>query len=215
MKKLRTVCFPFLAGALYVWFLILDLTHLGDSTLVKYAAILLCLAVSLTGLDSRDGVLVTLALAFTVGADTFLLLRNDHYVLGVGLFCAAQLLYCVRLGLIRGRAWVPGLVVRPIPLVAVLLLGATPLMAVTAFYFTNLVVNTVEAFALRRKDAHGRLFAVGLALFVGCDLCVGGWNLMLFPAFTRVGMWLFYLPSQVCIVLSAPMKGVFHETEAV
>ena len=52
------------------------------------------------------------------------------------------------------------------------------------------------------------LFALGLTLFVGCDVCVGIFNLPgLLPdalyQFSRIGMWLFYLPSQVLIALSA------------
>lgn len=60
-----------------------------------------------------------------------------------------------------------------------------------------------------------RAFSAGLVLFVCCDLCVGLQNLSAFPsrvrarrlfAFARVGMWLFYLPSQVLITLSAGKK---------
>ena len=54
------------------------------------------------------------------------------------------------------------------------------------------------------------MFGTGLLLFVGCDLCVGLHNLAGIPAplaaFARVGMWLFYLPSQVLITLSIPPK---------
>ena len=51
------------------------------------------------------------------------------------------------------------------------------------------------------------LCALGLTLFVGCDACVGLFNALpahspLYPA-VSVGMWLFYLPSQVLIALSA------------
>lgn len=47
-----------------------------------------------------------------------------------------------------------------------------------------------------------------MTLFVGCDVCVGAFNSPgLAPAgayqFAQVGMWLFYLPSQVLIALSA------------
>ena len=49
----------------------------------------------------------------------------------------------------------------------------------------------------------------GLTLFIGCDVCVGAFNAApgLLPdglcRFAAVGMWLFYLPSQVLISLSA------------
>ena len=54
-------------------------------------------------------------------------------------------------------------------------------------------------------------FSLGLCLFIGCDLCVGLHDLSLFLSgtgtgplfsFARVGMWLFYLPSQVLLTLS-------------
>ena len=54
----------------------------------------------------------------------------------------------------------------------------------------------------------GRLLAVGLTLLLCCDVCVGLHNLSgpvpaAVTAFADVGMWLFYLPSQVCVALSA------------
>ena len=61
----------------------------------------------------------------------------------------------------------------------------------------------------------GRCFGLGLLLFVGCDLCVGLHNLAaVLPvvdtgplfSFAQVGMWLFYLPSQVLITLSVRKK---------
>ena len=56
------------------------------------------------------------------------------------------------------------------------------------------------------------MFAIGLLLFTCCDICVGAWNLGLLPGFTRIGMWLFYLPSQVLIVLSQEEREAHHET---
>lgn len=72
------------------------------------------------------------------------------------------------------------------------------------FYFLNLCVNTAEAFALGKAQ---RTFAWGLLLFICCDICVGAYNMELFTAFTWWGSWLFYLPSQVLIVLSQQEKG--------
>ena len=67
----------------------------------------------------------------------------------------------------------------------------------------------------RRLGRRGRCFGLGLLLFVGCDLCVGLHNLAAFLpvvdtgplfSFAQVGMWLFYLPSQVLITLSVRKK---------
>lgn len=211
MTFYRKWVFPLTAGLLWAAFLTLDLTNLADSTWVKYAAICLCCLTALTGARTADGKLVFAALCFTVGADWFLLVRNDHYTVGVCLFIVVQLLYACRLWLWRGkRACWQGLAARGgALLLSALLTLWDPLSALALFYFANLAVNAAEAFALGHR---ARRFAWGLLLFVCCDLCVGAYNLRLFTAFTWWGSWLFYLPSQVLIVLSQePKKEDLHE----
>lgn len=193
MTFYRKRVFPALAGLLWAAFLTLDLTGWGDSTWVKFTAICLCCVTALLGAKALDGRLVAVALCFTVGADWFLLVRDTHYALGIWLFIVVQALYAYRLYLLRGKKpckW--GLT----PRLAGLALAAFP-MALPLFYFLNLCVNTFEAFAQKR-----RIFAWGLLLFVCCDVCVGAYNLDLLPALAFPGMWFFYLPSQVLIVLS-------------
>ena len=238
MTLFREKFFPAAAGGLWLVFLFLDLTRMADSTWVKFAAICLCAATAFTGYRSRDGQLTALCLCFTVGADWFLLVRDDHYTLGVCLFIIVQLLYAYRLYLLRGSRPCPwGLTIRLlVPVAGVFACagltlwlfhslasgGASPLLsAVLAaagsfaavllplIYFSSLCVNCLEAFTLGKPL---RRFAWGLLLFVCCDICVGLWNVSLFlPAplaeFSRVGMWLFYLPSQVLIVLSQRLEG--------
>lgn len=225
VEGFRRRVFPLLAGVLWVIFLFLDLTRLGDSTAVKFAAICLCCAAAWTGVGTADGDLLAAALTLTVGADVFLLLLDrglTDRLLGVGLFLAVQLLYALRLWRLRGgRVCRWGLGLRLAALGAALLLPllasglgdrlpagvSLPLTALALLYFVNLCTNTAEAFAGRFPSPLDR-FAVGLALFVGCDVCVGGQNLGLaFGGFARVGMWLFYLPSQVLIVLSKNTEG--------
>lgn len=196
---------------LYVSFLALDLAgdHPGLSVWLKYAGILLSLLLSCLG-ALRDGDwLVPPALALTAAADWFLLVRGDQYLLGVSLFLAVQLLYLIRLhrmgaGLLL---WVR------LPLALALLAGVTALLGPTAglellcaLYLSQLLSSAALAWSL--TGTAGRRFALGLALLVGCDVCVGLFNLpQLAPAplhrFARVGMWLFYLPSQLLIALSA------------
>lgn len=197
--------FPVLAALLYVWFLLLDL--MGSSSMpVKFAAIVLCLLAALCGPKTADGRLTALALALTVCADWFLLVLDRRYHTGVLLFCVVQLIYLVRLTLMRGAPCLPLVPVRLLPLAA-LPLGADSLTAAAAFYFTGLACNTGEAFALCCRDKRARVLAPGLALFLCCDICVGAWNLGLRNSFTHIAMWLFYLPSQVLIVLSAQTTG--------
>ena len=158
--------------------------------------------------------LVCAALAFTLAADWFLLILDSFYLAGVACFCVVQAIYLLRLhrwG--AGLLWPlrVGLTVAALA-VAALLRALEPLTAVTLCYFAELACNTVSALRLGRR---GRCFGLGLLLFVGCDLCVGLHNLAAFLpvvdtgplfSFAQVGMWLFYLPSQVLITLSVRKK---------
>lgn len=191
-------------GVIYTLFLALDLTGRGGQSVpLKYAGILLCLAFSLLGADR----LVPLALALTAGADWFLLVRNDRYLLGIALFLAVQTVYLLRLRRAGAdSAW-------PLRSALALALGAgvyalhmaSAVNLAAALYFSQLMSNTLLAWTL--KGARRRAFALGLTLFVGCDVCVGLFNVLPpgSPPYlaASVGMWLFYLPSQVLIALSA------------
>ena len=204
-----TAAFLAAEGALYAVFLALDLAGRGGAAVpVKYAGILLCLGFSLPACAIWGGEkLVPLALALTAGADWFLLVRNDCYPLGIALFLCVQTAYYLRLR--RGGA--PA----AYPLRAGLALGtelglyilhlANPLNLLAGLYFSQLLSNTILAWTVKGRP--GRLFALGLALFVGCDVCVGLFNALPAPSplysAASVGMWLFYLPSQALIALSA------------
>lgn len=210
--------------AAYLLFLCMDLFHGGEgSAPVKYAAIVLCFLFSLYGSARGGEKLVTIALTFTLGADTFLLLLDAQYLTGVLLFCVVQGLYLVRILRANGghAMW---------PLRLGLLIGAlcclkslgllSLLNGVTAFYFTIFLANTVQSLAL--KGRRKRLFSRGLILFLCCDLCVGAFNEPGMVSsgvysFARVGMWLFYLPAQVLITLSGlpdfMLRGLVHENQ--
>lgn len=208
MDKRLIAAFLSLEGLLYAAFLAMDLSGRGSATVpVKYAGVLLCLAFALLCAARGGDRLVPLALALTACADWFLLVRNDCYALGVALFLCVQTVYLVRLrragaesayALRSGLALAAGLAVYAVGL-------ASPVNLLAALYFSQLVSNT--ALAWTRRGGRRRLFALGLTLFVGCDACVGLFNALpaaspLFSA-VSVGMWLFYLPSQVLIALSA------------
>ncbi len=210
-----TTTFLSVEGVIYAVFLVLDLTGRGGQTIsIKYAGVLLCLAFSLLGASKGGDKLVPLALALTAGADWFLLVRNDHYAAGIVLFLCVQTVYLVRLRragagsaypLRTGLALGAGLAVYAAKM-------ASPVNLLAALYFSQLLSNTALAWTL--KGTRWRTFALGLTLFVGCDACVGLFNALppaspLYPA-VSIGMWLFYLPSQVLIALSAlPNKEEF------
>lgn len=198
-------------GVLYAAFLALDLTGRdGASVPIKYGGVLLCLLFALACIPRGGDRLVPLALVLTAGADWFLLVRNDSYAVGIALFLGVQTVYYLRL---RGHGTSDAY-----PLRAGLALGAglalyalrlaSPLNLLAGLYFSQLLSNTLLAWT--QKGRRWRIFAVGLTLFVGCDLCVGLFNVLpgdhpLYPA-VSVGMWLFYLPSQVLIALSAETR---------
>ena len=206
-------------GVMYIAFLALDLTGRGGDTIpIKYGGILLCVLFALPS-ALRDGDKpVPVALALTAGADWFLLVRNDHYAVGIALFLCVQTVYYLRLRRAGASAAYPlraGLALAA-GLGLYLIRMASPVNLLAGLYFSQLFSNTILAWTLRGR--RWRLFALGLALFVGCDVCVGLFNALpsaspLYPA-VSVGMWLFYLPSQVLITLSAlPEKEASDENQ--
>ena len=209
-RKKFTAAFLIVEGVLYALFLSMDLTALrGQTVPIKYSGILLCLGFALLARVKWGGDwLVPLALALTAGADWFLLVRGDHYALGIALFLCVQTVYYLRLRRAGAPAACPlraGLALAA-GLGLYLLNLATPVNLLAGLYFSQLLSNTILAWT--RPGRRWRLFALGLTLFVGCDTCVGLFNALpaaspLYPA-VSFGMWLFYLPSQVLIALSAP-----------
>lgn len=212
IPKTITGCFLGMEAVLYLSFLSLDLAGRGEDTLwLKYVGIILCLLFALFCSLQEGDRLVAPALLFTAGADWFLLVRNDHLLLGVALFLCVQGLYFLRLhraGGCRKLLWLRLALAVVSTLAPLLIPGmASPLNLLAMFYFSQLLSNTILAWTLPSM----RFFALGLTLFVGCDLCVGLFNAFaLSPAVfsvVSVGMWFFYLPSQVLIALSAQPKG--------
>lgn len=211
-----TAAFLGLEAALYAAFMTLDLTG-GSGDLVKYASIAVCLVFSVLFARRGGSRLMAAAMALTLGADTFLLLLNDWYGAGVALFCGVQGLYLIRILRRCGRSlWGLRLFLVGAAWAGLWALGLlSPLNLLAAVYFANFLVNACQALSLSMP-----LFAWGLWLFLLCDVCVGVHNQPeLFPewlaAFAQVGMWLFYLPGQVLLVLSGRKRRIFHEEAAV
>lgn len=211
--------------ALFITFMVMDGVDIfgegignARSTPVKYAGVLVCLAVSIACifLRGKDGITVTAALAFTAVADLFMLVIDDYYEISLVAFILVQATYAFRIYMINGRKpWI-SIGVRVVLIAGLfILLGCLNsinlLTSLVAVYFPNLLVNTVESFMLIKSDKRYILFAVGLALFVCCDICVGLHNFgpvlgieMPTALLNAVlyGIWLFYLPSQTSIALS-------------
>lgn len=189
MEKRKTAGFIALELAIYLAFLLSDACQMYSlGTALKYGGILICVVYALRG-ERR----VALALTLTAAADLFLLVLGKYLELGVALFLAVQGLYTRRIA--RDSRLTLCLRVL-LPLAAWVLLWCldlfTPLNLLAAVYFPQLLCNMALAWS---KD---RVLALGLTLFVGCDICVGLWNLF---GVAGTGMWAFYLPSQVLIAL--------------
>lgn len=207
----RTAFVLFLAfsAALYISFLLLDLTgHSRTGLYLKYSGVLLCFLYVLLRSFYGGPKLLVPALALTAAADLFLLILDRFYLAGVLLFCIVQLLYMLHLRFTGGRL---ALYLR-LPLAAAAGLAVwlldlySPLNLLAALYFSQLLSSAVLAWFFPKKGR--RFFALGLALFVCCDICVGLFNLgPLLPVglyrAAAFSMWLFYLPSQVLVALSA------------
>ena len=224
MRRRSVTWFLLVQLAAYARFLYLDLFRGGvGSVPIKYTAIVLCFCLSVYGALQGGEKLVTAALAFTLGADTFLLLLDAGYLTGVLLFCVVQGLYLVRILRENGghALWPLRLGLFAGTLLLLKWLGLlSPVNGVAAFYFTNFLVNTVQSLSLPGRRM--RVFSLGLALFLCCDLCVGAFNQPDMVSggvysFVQVGMWLFYLPAQVLITLSGlpkpVMRGLDHENK--
>ena len=207
MNKTKKLAIVFIAleALIYIFYLAADLGfNFADSLRLKFISICLCLVFSVVFTAYGGEKLITAAMAFTLFADYFLLLSNSNYALGVGLFCVVQAIYFYLLYREEKRAF---LTLRIALLLAALILlywlnMLTGLNALVALYFTSFVCNVIQSFG-----GENRLFCIGLALFLCCDICVGVFNLPQLSgtqaySFATVGMWLFYLPAQVLIVLS-------------
>jgi hypothetical protein len=230
--------FVVIQTVLYVTFLTLDLIG-GSITLssqVKFSMIILCFCYVLfrgKGVDKSIFFCLGTALFFTVISDLFILIL-DYYLYGVLTFILVQLLYAARLLLVdsradnrnRGSSAMRFFINRIIILVFItfticLILQQfgvvlDSLLVVSTFYFVNILTNTIMAVKTAFKRPHDRslgLFAVGMILFLVCDINVGLFNISGFVAMPEsaydvlypiisVLMWTFYAPSQVFIALS-------------
>lgn len=100
-------CFVGLETALYLLFLALDAFSTGGDG-VKYLTIVVCLLAAVWSARHGGSRLMAWAMAFTLAADTFLLLLDRWYGAGIVLFCVVQGLYLARIrracGLTRRQA---------------------------------------------------------------------------------------------------------------
>ena len=192
------------------------------SVYMRYGVVILaCLFCFLFVDKAAAYVLTQLALVCTVCADWFLVLPPSPVQLpGMLFFSVTQTAYFLRIYLTdkspqrRRFHLILRVCLTAIVLIAtaIVLRKETDAVAIVSmFYYANLAVNILFAFAEWRKHL---LLALGLTLFLCCDTVVGLAFLdgyftiptesllyrIIHPGFDLI--WAFYVPSQTLIVLS-------------
>ena len=209
----------FAAAELSLWIAVMH----GGGAVLQFSSVILAFLASVFFFKKNTSVISTeTALLFTVLADLCLVILNPIRQLPAMLFFSiTQISYAVRLyneesNPERKKYHVVLRIILCTALEASMLMAlrsqADALTAITMFYFANLASNAYFAF----KAGKSRLFAIGLLLFIACDLFVGlnvlfsdylfiNESGMLYeiinPPFNAV--WFFYIPSQTLIALSA------------
>ncbi|MCR5324229.1 MAG: hypothetical protein K6E85_13290 [Lachnospiraceae bacterium] len=199
---------------------------------LKYASILICVLfsiLSVINIDKNVGLtgtaLICAALIFTAISDRFLLF-GDVFLPGLICFCIVQMIHLVIITGISIKRILTAVLLRIIAsaIGTVILAGIIPdekvLIAIVMFYgfsFFGNILHLAAGLAVSKNEVHclasrPYLYLCGMILFLLCDINVLLYNLGKFidigSSFKKVAnvasilIWIFYLPSQVMIVLS-------------
>ena len=210
--------------AIYVFILILDFMKASGGVseeqgfacdLLKYSAIISCLLICIFALshERKNVALIQLIVfCFTLGADFFLLF-TDLFATGVLVFLGAHACALYRykpkwllpVGISSAAIFITVFLVSQ-----VILRGNIDLALVFAVCpaYAVLIINVaISTFRAKQPHQNELLSRIGMLLFIACDI-----NVLLFNALPEgngfytasiVLMWLFYLPAQTLLALSA------------
>ena len=174
-----------------------------------------------------------LAYVCTAVADFFLTITADRYEIAVGVFLGAQVFHFLRITIARHDASKEAGVKHPLlgillSVFARLVLSALVLAVLhvtglcsllnvlAAVYFVELLMNTIDAAFTAEHAFRFAVCAAGFLLFICCDVTVGlralseAGTVYMTPdrfALNTYLTWVFYLPSQVLIILSVLRSG--------
>ena len=171
---------------------------------------------------SKSVILTEIALLFTVMADLFLEIVSPMVqTVAMIFFSLVQIAYFIRLFLeIKSKKWkiiniaVRVIVVTIVEIAVYLIIKEKMdfLSTISMFYISNLLLNIILSFVEFKKSP---LLAIGLLLFLGCDIFVGfqaaigtyievATDSILYKiAYSPINVtWLCYLPSQTLLSLS-------------
>lgn len=202
---------------LYVAFLTFDMFSIPrsmESRYLKYASISLCflLATSLASKseDQQDSKYVVIALIFTMIADIFLLFTN-YKITGVVFFCLVQLTYLKRYNMrfFKAATYFVG-----IAILVYLLLPFQPLYVISGLYASLIGACFFSTFYTTLPKFNLYCVRIGMTLFILCDIHVALYNQLSttsdYYRFVTLAMWLFYLPSQLILAMSASHPDTHH-----
>ncbi|MDO4940698.1 MAG: hypothetical protein Q4E33_03280 [Erysipelotrichaceae bacterium] len=193
MKALKKI-FIILETIIFLSFIIMDINNI-DSSYLKYTGIILCFIYNIVS----KNVILSLALLFTLISDYFLLLTNNHILIGLLTFIIVQLLYMYFLSTKNINNLYSIRIGLYLLLTIICIILKTNLETILALlYFSSLVMNTICSYQNKKL----LIYSIGLTLFIGCDINVGLHNIMNVGTIYQIAtimMWIFYLPSQVLI----------------
>lgn len=208
---------------IYLDFLALDIFFPGfwGSSILKYIGIFLCTVYAYQ--KYHNDTMLILALFLTFLADT-ILVWTTWEIVGVYVFCFAQLMHLLRLS--KASPQLIGAYGAALGLFAAvgIAAGLDPLYAICTVYGLELICNLVLANRRYRhnpKDFRGRCTLYGFAAFICCDVCVALRHLSLddvlpieiLPLVAFL-VWVFYYPSQVLIANSSTKRPSSHLSKA-
>lgn len=227
LKNEKTIfgfSFAFIVAELCISVMVHKIGGRANDFISVGAIALCCLFAVLFFEKSYDYILVQTALFCTVMADfCLLILLPRNQLLAMFFFSITQICYFLRIYRSEKRLRKPHVILRfsvisvALVMTAVILKDKTDLLSlVSLFYFANLGINVLWAILDFKKSG---LFAIGLLLFLLCDVCIGLSVMseayipiseesfiyrVIHPGFNIA--WCFYIPAQVLIVLSLAEK---------
>lgn len=209
-----TTALLIIIALLYAAFLTMDLclTNGSTSSMLKYCAVLLCLTIAVLSYKNpyskQDCKALITAMLFTALAD-YLLLFTSKTTIGVMVFCIAHLAHIARINKSAFKAGVVIYLMAAVLLSALAAIGLTlPYLYIAcAIYVALILTATITAFRADMPKRNLILIRTGMVLFVLCDICVALFNVLhaggMFYEAALLLIWLFYVPSQISLALSA------------
>lgn len=219
----RWIAFVFITIEVLL-FVVLMVT--GSNT-ISFTSIGVAFGFSLVQRKNNDGLLLSLSLLFALIAEYFLTIAQENLEIGMAVFVVSQLINAIRLSAQNSpqshivHALIVLLLLTTGYLGCFIFVGinAPVLYWISILYFSLLLSNTIISFLNYRNNP---LFAIGLILFLFCDITIGidyigvifhFENNIFFQFLESIPFnlpWLFYLPSQVLIALSTK-KSIMKE----